>query len=278
MSRHTDPRCSTSAHRVWVTAATALVTLSLARSAAAQSALRGKRLYLDAARITGSGVSCVDCHGGIPGGLFGIGRAANDPVLVERAIGSVSQMAPFRGRLAANDFVDLAAYLGDPAVPSPQVELTVLPSGDPGGADRLTFGDVPVGMEATATVYLRNSGRLPFEVTAAPWLGGPNAEDFTLLPQVCDAGVVIAPAAGCSFELRFAPAQPLGMRVARLVIAHDWVGGVAAIALLGAATDSTAEPPAPGGCAARGGAALPFAVLLGAGMVWRRRVAGTRRR
>jgi hypothetical protein len=248
-----------------------LVLLSWPRAASAQSALRGKRLYLDAARITGSGVSCVDCHGGIPGGLFGIGRAANDPVLVESAIGSVPQMAPFRERLAANDFADLAAYLGDPAVPSPQVELTtVLPSGAPGAADRLSFGEVAVGAEATATLVLRNSGQLPFSITAAPLLAGPNVEEFTLLPQPCDAGAALVPAASCSFEVRFAPDGPLGMRVARLVISHDWVSGVAAVALLGAATERAA-PPSDGGCAAGGGARLPLAVLLGAAVVRRRR-------
>ncbi len=99
--------------------AIAAFALCVALPAQAADALRGKRLYLDAARIAGSGVSCVDCHGGLPGGAFGIGRAANDPAVIERAINSIAAMAPFRGRLAAIDLADLAAFIGNPAVRVP---------------------------------------------------------------------------------------------------------------------------------------------------------------
>jgi hypothetical protein len=80
------------------------VCLLVAAPADAQDALNGKRLYLDVSRVRGAGTNCVDCHGGLPGGLFGIGRAANDAAAVERAIGAIPQMTPLRGRLSARDY------------------------------------------------------------------------------------------------------------------------------------------------------------------------------
>ena len=79
-------------------ALTALPALSIA-----QDAVRGKRLYLDAPREVGTVNACVDCHGGLPDGAFGIDRAAGDPAAIERAVAAVPQMAGFRGRLGAAD-------------------------------------------------------------------------------------------------------------------------------------------------------------------------------
>ena len=61
------------------------IALWSATPGAAQDALRGKRVYLDTARLANASVSCVDCHLGLPPGLFGIGRAANNPAIVANA-------------------------------------------------------------------------------------------------------------------------------------------------------------------------------------------------
>ena len=86
--------------------------------------LRGKRLYLDAARIGGpaSVASIVTVASGRRvrhrecRQRSGSGRAShwNDP-----------QMAVLRGRLRPADLADLAAYLGDPSVASPVVRVEV---------------------------------------------------------------------------------------------------------------------------------------------------------
>ena len=101
--------------------AVALVLVFMA-PAAAQDALRGKRLYLDTARVTGAPVSCVDCHRALPPGLFGIGSAANNPAIIANALNSIPQMAPLRGRLTAADIADVAAYIGNPACRVPCCE------------------------------------------------------------------------------------------------------------------------------------------------------------
>jgi mono/diheme cytochrome c family protein len=215
-----------------------LVVAAVPGAVAAQDALRGKRLYLDAAGVVGSEVSCVDCHGGLPGGLFGISRAANDPARVENAVNTIPQMTPLRGFLRDADFADLAAYLGNPAVASPQVLLTLELPGAATAADRLEFGSVRDGAQsAAAQVQLSNAGLLPFTITAAPALAGTHASEFvieSLTPSsACTVGQIMQPAQSCGFALRFRPLGGNGSRSARVRIGHDWVGGGVAAALLG---------------------------------------------
>lgn len=217
----------------------------------AQDALRGKRLYLDAAREVGSGVSCVDCHSGLPGGLFGIGRAANDPARIAQAIDSVPPMAPFRGLLGEADRADLAAYLGDPLVPSPQLTVQVI-RGEGGEArgDRVDFGTVLAGaVAAEATVELRNSGPLALTILGAPEILGDDEvglRAFALASTDCTAGLRLESQQACRLALRFLATGSDGARVARLRVEHDWVGGAAALALLGKVGDPAA-PGEPGG-------------------------------
>jgi hypothetical protein len=45
-----------------------------AMNAHGQNALRGKLLYHDTAGVTGSAVSCVECHGGLPGAAVDFAR------------------------------------------------------------------------------------------------------------------------------------------------------------------------------------------------------------
>lgn len=247
-----------------------LIALLATGPASAQDALRGKRLYLDAARIVGSGVSCVDCHGGLPGGLFGIGRAADDPALIENAVNSIPQMTPLRGRLAAADVADLAAYIGNPAVPSPQVQLTTrLPGGEAGPADRIDFGELEVDEStAVATLQITNTGLVAFAITAAPDVAGASAAEFSIESTDCGAGEIVAPAQSCRCELRFRPVGVAGARTARVGVAHDWVHGIAAVALLGSAAPpvSPPPPPLPSACSSSSSnTALPLLGLL----MWR---------
>lgn len=221
----------------------------------AQDALRGKRLYLDAARIVGSGVSCVDCHGGLPGGLFGISRAANDPARVENAIDSIPQMAPLRGRLTGVDLADLAAYIGNPAVASPQVQVTTwLPDSEAGPADRIDFGEIEVdAASAVTTLQITNTGQLAFAITSAPEVTGADASEFLLESSDCWANSLVVPMRSCSFELRFRPVGAVGARTARFSVVHDWVHGSAAVALLGLAVPPASPPPPSPGCSSSNG-------------------------
>jgi len=247
-----------------------LSLLSVASAAGAQEALRGKRLFLDTARLTGSGVSCVDCHGGLPPGLFGIGRAANDPAAVERAVNAIPQMTPLRGRLAAADYADLAAYIGNPGVPSPAPRGATSGAATTTSPDRLDFGAVVPGSQTPGSRWhLLNEGAVAMRLTAAPLLRGEHAGDFVIVAGDCLAGQVLAGGGSCSLDIVFRPQAGTGARRAAVAVAHDWVGGEIALALAG---DAAAPPPVASGNGGGGaaGQAAPMLLLAFAALRMRR--------
>ncbi len=225
--------------------------------ALAQDALRGKRLYLDTDRLTGAGVSCVGCHGGLPGGAFGIGRAANAPAEIERAIDSVPAMAPLRGRMTTTDLADLAAFIGRPDVASPDLRIGLLaPAAASTAPARIDFGGVAAGARsAVATVTLSNLGGVPLRLTAAPAIVGANAADFRVAATDCTAGMLLTAQMSCRIDVQFQPLAAAGLRSAALRVEHDWVEGAAAVALLG--TGAAAVTPADVGASGGGGALSP---------------------
>lgn len=248
-----------------------VVAVALCGDAHGQDALRGKRLYLDAARLVGSGVSCVDCHGGLPGGLFGIGRAANDPAAVERAVNAIPQMTPFRGRLAGNDFADLAAYLGNPSVPSPALRSATSGPASTGGAERLDFGAVTLSASSTSSRWhLVNDGAVGLRLLSGPQLRGEHPQDFQIVATDCEPQKALPSGASCSVDLAFRPAAAAGSRRAAVAITHDWVGGEVAVALVGSVAAASASPPIVGG-GGGGGASLGFLVVLATGAALRSR-------
>jgi len=206
---------------------------SVAEPTLAQDALRGKRLYHDIGPISGAGVSCIDCHGGIPGALHGIGKAANNPAAIDYALNVIQQMTPLRGRVSQQDMADLAAYIGAPHTPSPDLRIeTSGPAANRFTAERLEFrpGDRSV-------VKFTNTGRLPLQLQSAPAISGPDAGTFFIAASDCRAELTLGPGMSCSVDITFRPAPPASnstsLRSARLGISHDWIRGEVAVALLG---------------------------------------------
>jgi cytochrome c553 len=249
-----------------------VAALLLADGAAALDALNGKRLYHDVGRLRGAGVSCVDCHFALPG-QFGISRAANDPARIQQAVESIPQMTPLRGRLTSDDYKDLAAYIGQPGVPSP--DLRVSTSG--AASDRIDFGTVTAGTSASAQMRLDNGGAIALRLTSLPRIVGEHPADFTFGPGgTCPGAAALAAGATCVIEVRFAPLPgATGTRRAALQVDHDWIGGVAAVALLGQAQPAGSPAAVPIGAPATAGggggatAAGGLIVLLAA--LWVRR-------
>jgi hypothetical protein len=237
--------------------------LLLPLAASAQDALAGKRLYLDVSRLRGTGVSCVDCHGGLPGGVFGIGRAANDAAAVERAVNSIPQMTPLRGRLSGSDFADLAAYIGRPSVPSPVLRSATNGPAVTGSTSRLDFGAVATGTQTAASRWhIVNDGAVGLQITGMPQLRGDHPQDFVLIATDCAAGPLAA-GASCSVDLAFRPLAAAGARQAAVAVAHDWVGGEVAIALGGVvAAAPPAMPPVAASSAGGGGGSAPWLLWM----------------
>ena len=203
-----------------------------------QDALRGKRLYLDGGRLNGSGLSCVDCHGGIPGALHGIGKAAGNPGAIDYALGTVSQMTPLRGRLNSADIADLAAYIGDPDVPSPELRLSVQDAtGITTGRERLEL-HAATGESSSGVLVLSNAGKLPLRWLSAPFINGPGSDGFHIASTDCSEGTQLAPQQNCSVQVGFrgqprSQGQPRTLSTAALGIRHDWLGGGVYVALIG---------------------------------------------
>lgn len=205
----------------------------------AADALAGKRLYHDAERIRGAANSCVDCHGGLPGGLYGIGKAAGSAAAIDYAINAIPQMSPLRGRLTAQDLKDLAAYIAQPAVPSPDLRFSLTTLASKGSADRLEFpaaaGSVTL---PSSTVWLTNVGQTGALLLADPVLNGPDAAQFEIVTADCRAGIALETGQRCRVDVSFRPHGLPGLRSASLGIRHDWLRGATNIALIGRVAES----------------------------------------
>lgn len=204
---------------------------SISESTHAQDALRGKRLYHDIGSLNGAGVSCIDCHGGIPGALHGLGKAANNPAAIDYALNVIQQMTPLRGRVSTQDMADLAAYIGAPHTPSPDLRIeTSGPAASAYTAERLEFRPGDRGM-----VRFSNAGSLPLQLLSPPAISGPDADAFTLAASDCRTGMALGPGMSCTVDITFhRPASnSTSLRSARLGIRHDWIRGEVAVALLG---------------------------------------------
>lgn len=204
-------------------------------SSEAPSGLRGKLLYLDGGRIVGTGVSCVDCHGDVVGSAFPLGKAANNPAAIDYAINAVPQMARSRGRYTAKDLLDLATYIGDPSVASPDLRLqTIGAAANPFTAERLEFGSQTQGSSTPAsTVRLNNVGQLALRIQDGPVLGGSDASQFELVYSDCRRDLVLQSQQSCDVSVSFRAIGPAGLRTASITVAHDWIRGGVSIALIG---------------------------------------------
>lgn len=213
----------------------ATLLVGLSSSAVGQDALRGKQLYHDVGRLSGAGVSCIDCHGDVPGALHGLGKVANNPAAIAYAVGAIQPMTPLRGHLTERDMADIAAYVAFPGVPSPELRVTTMgPAATPFSSDRLEFSDAPSGMAVLpSTVRLTNTGALPIRLFSAPVVAGPAAEQFIIAAADCAAGMVLAPQQSCAVELVFLSDGEPGLRAASLHFTHDWISGGANVALIG---------------------------------------------
>lgn len=143
-------------------------------------------------------------------------------------------MARLRGQLSRQDIEDLAAYLGNPGVPSPNLRLSS--SGDaanPYNPERLEFRAPPGAVSPASTLQLRNAGELALRLQSAPALLGAHADQFSISATDCAAGMSLPPQASCSIDIVFHPSGAGALRSALVRIRHDWLRGELSVAMLG---------------------------------------------
>ncbi|HSV71348.1 MAG TPA: choice-of-anchor D domain-containing protein [Methylibium sp.] len=216
----------------------------LACAVAQADALRGRLIYRELPGTDGSPGSCISCHGPNPtDNVSGILIAANNPEPIFRAIqANTGGMGYLGGYLDTTALIDLALYLGSPAVSGPL--FTATPS-------QLAFTARVGDAAAAQTLTLRNRGTTPLTLVSLAITGAQAAEFSIVAGATCAAGLALAPEAGCALGLRFAPLAS-GARAAALEVAHDGADSPGRIALNG-----TAEPAGAGRLVVRP-AALDF--------------------
>lgn len=204
-----------------------------AQAASAQDALRGKLLYHDVGRLSGSGVSCIDCHGGVPGALHGLGKVADNPTAISYALGAIQQMTPLRDRLTPRDMADIAAYVATPNVASPQPNVSARgPAASPHAPDRLEFADEPASLTPSMIAF-SNQGRIALRLRSEAVITGPDSAQFALTTTDCMSGQALDAGQSCAVAVVFRPVGAPGLRSATLRLAHDWINGGFAVPLIG---------------------------------------------
>ena len=116
------------------------------------------------------------------------------------------------------------------------------------------------GQSASSRWHIVNEGSVGLTVTGAPQLRGNHPQDFVIIASDCSAGRMLVAGASCSVDLAFRPLDGVDARQAAVAVAHDWVGGEAAVALAGAVA-AAPVPPAPSGSAGGGGGGTALGLL-----------------
>ena len=141
-----------------------------------------------------------------------------------------------RGRYSAQNFLDLAAFIGNPLVPSPDLRLQT--RGQAASAfsnERLDFGALQdVATSSTSVVRIENQGQVAVRLGSAPIIAGDHAAHFEAIANDCKADRVLQLGEGCEISIVFRAVGGAGARSASVYVSHDWIGGRISVALLGA--------------------------------------------
>ena len=203
---------------LWVAIATAFVSFA----APAQDINAGKLVYTTP-QVTGQ-LSCSAgaCH--TPNPLVNqnkILNAADNPGGIGVALNTVMQMAFLKGKLTTQQFVDLAAYIGNPGAATGSPAALLSP-------DSLVFPSTAVGTSATSQSFaINNTGTASLIVSNVT---SSNTE-FSL---VSSCGM-IAIGASCNLSVGFTPTVT-GARSGTINVSHNATGGGSTVALSGTGT------------------------------------------
>ena len=211
--------------RIWrasaltVPALSAVLTCNLAL---AQDVNAGKLAYTTPQVAGRLSCSASACHGSNPlNNQNRILKAADNPGGIGVALNSVSQMAFLRGNLTTQQFIDLAAYIGNPAAATGTPVAQLAPAS-------LSFGTTVVGNSALAQIFaINNTGTAALVVSG---ISSSNA-DFTVVSSCGN----IAASNSCNVSVGFTPSSA-GTRSGTITVTHNASGGASTITVSGTAT------------------------------------------
>lgn len=200
-------------------AALSLGALLLSTTSGAQNVAAGRVVYTTP-QVTGQ-LSCAAgaCHTLSPSNNQNrILKAADDPGAIGVAVNTVTQMAFLKGKLTTTQFVDLAAYIGNPggAAGTPSATLSTTALSFP--------STVPGGSSSAQTLSISNTGTEALIVSSVT----SSLSDFV----VNGSCATIAVGASCNLSVTFTPAQ-VGNRAGNLTVSHNAAGGSSTVSLSG---------------------------------------------
>ena len=216
------------ASQFWKTTFVALVIVYVSNTpivAQAQDISAGKLVYTTPQVAGELSCSAGACHTANPlNNQNKILNAADNPGGIGVALNIVRQMAFLRGKLVTQQFVDLAAYIGNPnaATGSPMALIT---------PDVLVFPETRIGTRATSQSFaISNPGTDPLIVSNVV---SDNADFSVSSPcSTIEAG------ASCDVSVGFTPSAA-GSHVGVLTVNHNAAGGTSTVAVSG----TGAAPP-----------------------------------
>jgi Abnormal spindle-like microcephaly-assoc'd, ASPM-SPD-2-Hydin len=197
-------------------------------SVAAQDVNAGRLVYVTP-QVSGQ-LSCSagSCH--TPNPLLNQNRilkGADDPGAIGLAVSTVAQMAFLRGRLTTQQFVDLAAYIGNPGAATGTPAAQVAPTS-------IVFPDTQVGSSAAARQFaITNTGTATLVVSNVT----SSRPDFSLV-STCGS---IAANASCNVSVGFSPSAA-GAVSGTITVSHNATGGSSTVAVSGNGIQPVAQP------------------------------------
>ena len=214
----------------WSVAIKALAVVflgNLSSTGQAQDINAGKLVYTTPQVAGQLSCSAGACH--TPNPLINqnkILNAADNPGGIGVAVNTVTQMAFLKGKLATQQCIDLAAYIGNPAAAAGSPSAQIAP-----GA--LTFASTSLGTSATPQSFsITNTGSASLIVSSV----ASNNAEFSLASS-CGT---IAVGSSCNVSVGFTPAA-LGNRSGTITVNHNASGATSTVAVSG--TGQAAKVP-----------------------------------
>jgi len=211
-----------------VLAMLSIATALISSAAQAQDVNAGKLVYTTP-QVSGQ-LSCSAgaCH--TPNPLMNVNRilrAADNPGAIGVALNTVTQMAFLKGKLVTQQFVDLAAYIGNPGAATGSPVAQIAP-------DWLLFASTALGTSASSQSFaITNTGTASLLVTSVT----SNNTEFSL---VSSCGTIGA-GDSCNVSVGFTPAAA-GNRSGTISVNHNASGASSTLAVSGTGTAA----PTPG--------------------------------
>ena len=204
---------------------TATFVLLISALAHAQDINAGKLVYTTP-QVSGQ-LSCSAgaCH--TPNPLLNQNKiltAADNPGAIGVGVNTVTQMAFLKNKLVTQQFIDLAAYIGNPTAAGG----TPLAQVSPGS---LAFPATPVGGSASLQQFaITNTGTANLVVSSV----ATSNSEFSMISS-CGT---IAAGASCNVSVGFTPAAA-GARSGTVTVSHNAAGATSSVTLSGTGTAAT---------------------------------------